>query len=344
MKSIRVLMITSEWPEPGVSHTPHFIKRQAEFVRAAGVEVDVFHFHGEKNPLNYLKSWVAVRRKIRRVHYDLIHAQFGQSALLALPKTTPLVVTFRGSDLLGTLSDRSGRYLWASFIHRGLSRMVARSADAVILVSEHMKRELHPSIVTHVIPSGIDFGKFHRIPKDMARGQLGLPLGEKLVLFVGRPTSARKRAGLARQAMNLLNLSMPARLVVAWAVNHSDIMLYMNACDALVFTSMQEGSPNVVKEALACDLPVVSVEVGDVSLRLGGIEGCEICDEAPEAIAAALERVLKRGARIEGRKAVEKLDEKLTTVEVLKVYSSVLAGMKAPSQTPTIGTVHEAIR
>ena len=344
MKSIRVLMITSEWPEPGISHTPHFIKRQAEFLRAAGVEVDVFHFAGEKNPLNYLKAWVAVRRKTRHSQYDLIHAQFGQSGLLALPKPAPLVVTFRGSDLLGTLSDKSGRYLWASFIHRRLSRLVARCADAVILVSEHMKRELHPSIATQVIPSGIDFEVFHRLPKEKARRQLGLPLDEKLVLFVGRPTSARKRAFLAKQSMDLLNRSMPARLVVAWRVSQSDIMLYMNACDALVFTSRQEGSPNVVKEALACDLPVVSVRVGDVALRLLGIEGCEICEDAPEAIAAALERVLKRTAPIEGRQAVENLDEKLTTVEVLKVYSSVIAGQTASSQAQAIDTLPEAIR
>ena len=80
----------------------------------------------------------------------------------------------------------------------------------------------------------------------------------------------------------------------------------MSACDALVFTSMQEGSPNVVKEALACNLPVVSVPVGDVAVRLQGIEGCELCeDDAPETIAAALGRVLARESRIAGREAVK---------------------------------------
>jgi len=75
----------------------------------------------------------------------------------------------------------------------------------------------------------------------------------------------------------------------------------MSACDALVFTSMLEGSPNVVKEALACDLPVVSVPVGDVATRLRGVAGCELCaDERPETIAAALERVLRRGGRAAG--------------------------------------------
>jgi glycosyltransferase involved in cell wall biosynthesis len=100
----------------------------------------------------------------------------------------------------------------------------------------------------------------------------------------------------------------------------------MSACDALLFTSMQEGSPNAVKEALACDLPVVSVEVGDVPVRLQGIEGCELCsDERPETIAAALERVLRRGQRIAGRQAVQQLDENLITQQVLGVYDTALA-------------------
>jgi glycosyltransferase involved in cell wall biosynthesis len=339
MKSIRVLMITSEWPAPGVNLTAHFIKRQADFLTAAGVDIDVFPFKGAKNPFNYLKAWLQLQRKLRHESYDLIHAQFGQSGLLALPKRSPLIVTFRGSDLLGTVSDRTGHHLRASIIHQYLSRIVAERADAVIVVSEHMKSELHPSIEAHVIPSGIDFDFFRRTEKKVARQRLGLPPDEKLVLFVGRPTQARKRCYLAEQAVDILNQSMPAKLVVAWRVPHSDIPLYMSACDALVFTSMQEGSPNVVKEALACDLPVVSVPVGDVAVRLQGIEGCELCkDDTPETIAAALGRVLSRKGRIAGREAVKSLDENVTTSRVLNIYKSVLAAHKEATNGDLIRT------
>jgi glycosyltransferase involved in cell wall biosynthesis len=325
-------MVTCEWPAPGVNLTAHFIKRQADFLSAAGVDVEVFPFKGAKNPFNYVKAWLRLRRKLKRDRYDLIHAQFGQSGLLALPKRSPLVVTFRGSDLLGTVSDRTGRHLRASAIHQYLSRLVASRADAVIVVSEHMKSQLDPSIEANVIPSGIDFQFFRRTGKKVARQRLGLPFDEKLILFVGRPTQARKRCHLAKQAVEVLNRSMPARLVVAWRVPHADIPLYMSACDALVFTSMQEGSPNVVKEALACDLPVVSVAVGDVASRIQNIDGCELCvDERPETIAAALARVLKREGRIEGREAVKALDENVMTARVLNIYKSILAGEKAPA-------------
>lgn len=324
--ALKVLMVTTNWPAPGGPRTSHFIKRQADFLQAAGVDVEVFHFRAQKSLLSYLKAWLAVRRKLRASRYDLIHAQFGQSGLMALPKRIPYVVTLRGSDILGTVSDRSGKYTAAGKINQRISRMVAAKADAVILVSEHMQANLPRLESCNIIPSGIDFDLFRIMPRDQARRKLGLPLDERLVLFVGNPKQARKRHQLATAAVDLLNRRLPVRLVVGWGVPHTDIPVYMAACDALIFTSMQEGSPNAVKEALACNLPVVSVAVGDVEQRIGGVEGCELCrDESPEAIASVLERVLLRGKRVEGRRSVDHLSETAITQQVIDVYRSVLA-------------------
>jgi teichuronic acid biosynthesis glycosyltransferase TuaC len=324
---LKVLMITTNWPSPGRPSTSHFIKRQADFLQAAGVDVDVFHFKGEKNPWSYAKAWLAIRRKIRSARYDLIHAQFGQSGLMALPKRLPYVVTLRGSDILGIVSDQDGRYTLAGKINRRLTRFVASKADAVIMVSAHMASHLGSTKRTFVIPSGIDFDLFRTMPRNEARAQLGYSADERLVLFVGNPEQKRKRFALAQAAVAILNRRLPARLVVAWGTPHTDIPKYMGASDALVFTSMQEGSPNVVKEALACDLPVVSVAVGDVEERIGRVEGCEFCrDETPEAIADSLEKVLRRGGRVAGRVSVEHLCERAITEQVISVYRSVLAG------------------
>jgi len=318
-------MVTSDWPKPGIPRTTVFIKRQAEFIQRAGVDLDVFAFRGGKNPYNYVRAWARLRRRLRAGRYDLIHAQFGQSGLLAFPKRVPLVVTFRGSDVLGIIRNRDGRYSKAGRLLQRASQFVARHADAVILVSSHLGEHLRTHAPTHVIPSGLDFTVFRPMPRDEARRALNLDPREHLVLFVGRMNQARKRYELARQAVHLLNTWMPARLVVVWNVAHERIPLYMNACDVLVFTSLQEGSPNVVKEALACNLPVVSVSVGDVPDRLHGVDGCELCvDDQPTTIAAALERVLQRGGRIDGRAAVRALDENRLTAKVLSVYRSVL--------------------
>lgn len=332
---IRVLMITAGWPQPGQPQTTHFVKRQAEFLRRAGVVVDVFHFRGAKNPWNYAKAWLAVRPRLRAGRYDLVHAQFGQSGVLALPKRLPLVVTLRGSDILGIVG-KDGRYTLAGRISQGVTRLAVRRADAVVVVSEHMKAYFDTRAPVTVLPSGLDFELFRRLPRDEACRRLGWPLEPRRVLFAGNPEQPRKRYALARAAMDILNRTLAAELVVAWGVPHAEIPLYMNACDAFVFTSMQEGSPNVVKEALACDLPVVSVPIGDVAQRLRGIAGCELCpDEAPETIAAALERVLRRGARVAGRAAVAHLAEAAITDRLIGVYRTVLGRAAAPNPAPT---------
>ena len=328
MTDIRVLMVTSDWLWNSWGGPAVFIARQAEFLRREGVDVDLFPFRGARDPRNYLAAWREVSRRVEGGGYDLVHAQFGQSGITALPKRLPLVVTYRGDDLEGIIGQ-NGRYLPTGWVLRSLSRLVARQADAAIVVSEHMRRYLPRSVEAHVMPSGIDLDLFRPEPRDVVRHRLGLPLETRLILFVGNPLLARKRYGLAQAAVDLVNRTMPARLIVGWEMQHRQIADLMNASDALVVTSMQEGSPNSVKEALACNLPVVSVQVGDVPARLGGISGCELCpDERAETIAAGLERVLQRGGRVEGRSAVRHLDERLLTQRLIGIYRSVLPASK----------------
>lgn len=330
--AIRVLMITPSWPTPGRPRSTHFIKRQADFLRAAGVEVDVFQFESRKSIANYLRAWRRAQPLLRSSRYDLVHAQFGQSGLPALPKRLPLVVTLRGSDLLGIVGP-GGRYTLTGRLAQALTHLVARKADAVIAVSDHMKEYLPPNMPVTIVPSGLDLTLFRPIRRGEARRYLGLPPDKRLVLFAGNPAEPRKRYDLARRAIDALNRSMAAELLVAWGVPHEDMPYYMGACDAMVFTSMQEGSPNVVKEALACNLPVVSVPVGDVEQRLKNIEGCELVrDEQPEAIAAGLERVLRRGGRVKGRATVQQLDEVALTRKVIALYQDVLARARRPAR------------
>ena len=138
--------------------------------------------------------------------------------------------------------------------------------------------------------------------------------------------------------MATVNQTIPARLVVGWELPHDKIAMLMNACDALLCTSMQEGSPNAVKEALACNLPVVSVPVGDVPLRLAGVRGCELCsDDRVDTLATALSRVLQRGERIDGRSAIRQLDERLLTQQLVGVYRSILPATRTSPACASAG-------
>lgn len=318
---LRVLMVTSEWPTVDSPAEGAFIEQQARFLRLAGVDVELFHFSGRHRALGYLRIWKRLGRTIKHGDFDLVHAQFGHSgALASTPKRLPVVVTYRGSDLLG--GDPPG----LGWLFKAVSRYGARRADARIVVAEHLSSHL-PKPPSAVIPSGIDVSLFRPIRKDIARHQLRLPHDQPLVLFVENRAGRReKRLWLAQQATDLVK---GARLLHVYGIDRSAMPAYMNAADLLLLVSSQEGSPNVVKEALACGLPVVSVDVGDVRERIGPIEGCITCrDDRPETITDAINEVLARNQRIDAGAGMDDLDERVLTEKVISVYREVLDGRR----------------
>jgi glycosyltransferase involved in cell wall biosynthesis len=315
-------MVTSEWPSDKVPDRAPFVVRQVEALRSAGVHVDVVALRGRKNPFNYLKAWGRVRRILRQDSHHLVHAQWAQSGLLAIPKRTPLVVTIRGKEL----TRGAGRTGWIGpllgWLHWIVTRAVLTQADRVVVVARFMVGRLPCGTPYHVIPSGVDLDLFRPLDKYEARRELGIAPSGLYVLFGGRPGVARKRFALAEQTIEVVRRTRSdVELLIADGVPPERMPLYMNASDALLLTSSYEGSPNVVKEALACNLPVVTVEVGDVAERLHGLEDSLVCtDDSPEALGEALSRVLEAGSKGSGRSVVEELDERRLTREVLGVY------------------------
>lgn len=318
-------MITTEWPTTEHPEWAPFIVQQVQSLRQSGIQVDVFHFRGGRKLTNYLRAWRRLRQKLSTTNCDLIHAQWGQSAFLVFPKRLPLVVTFRGSDLRGIVG-KNGRYTLSGRILSLLSRCVAKLADQVVVVSEQLALSFSTRHY-HVIPSGIDLTLFRPIPQREARERLNLAQDKRLTLFAADPNNPVKRYKLAKEAVEKLKEDFSVELITARAVPHAMMPSYMSACDALLVTSLHEGSPNVVKEALACNLPVVSVDVGDVRDRLRGIEGCVVCaDDSPDTIAQGLAQVFSRHQRVSGREAVCDLDEKLLAEKLISVYEQAVAG------------------
>lgn len=322
---LRVLMVTSEWPTLEHPEWVPFIVQQVKYLQKTGVEVEVFSFRGNKNPINYIKAWLKFRSLYDIEQFNLIHAQWGQSGLIALPTRVPLVVTFHGSDLQGIVGS-NGRYTLKGKILQLLSKYVAKRAKEIVVVGENLVKYLPSRLPVHVIPEGVDLSLFSPIPQQEARRQLGLPLNKCFVLFASDPHKPVKRYHLAQEAIKLVKNQLNIELVTIFNVAHNLVPIYMNACDVLVLTSKHEGSPTVVKEALACNLPIVSVDVGDVRERIENVQGCILCgDDSPETIASGLAQVLRVKHRINAHNAITDLDEQKVVQRLIEVYCSVLA-------------------
>ena len=321
---MRVLMITPRLPTPSEPGTMAPVARQIESLRAAGADVDVLEVRGIRR-LKYLQSFWRLWRMVPAA--DLIHAHYGYCGWLARAQIgTPVVVSFMGDDLLGT-PDASGRAEPLSRLVVQADRWLARLVDAVIVKSAEMAGVVAP-VRCHVIPNGVDLASFRPLDAVAARAMLGWPADARYVLFAGDPANPRKGFALAEAAVAhaRTRTAEPIEVAVLADVAPDDVATLMNACDVLLMTSLWEGSPNVVKEAMACDLPIVSVPVGDVPELLDGVEGGTVRPRDPVALGDALVGVLMRPERPPTRAALihKGLDMESVARRVMAVYREVL--------------------
>ena len=323
---MHILMVTSQLPtlvQPRtITMAP--VVRQIESMRAVGIQVDVLEIIGIQK-LKYFQRLPHLWACAPSV--DLIHAHYGYCGWIARSQSSkPVVVSFMGDDLLGT-PDAEGRIGLLSKLVVRVNRWLARTVDAVIVKSAEMAKVITP-IKAYIVPNGVDLQTFRPMDSYESRALLGLTESKRYILFAGRPDDPRKGFSLARAAVRNASTCMaePLELILLSGVAPDRVPLYMNACHALLMTSFWEGSPNVVKEAMACNLPVVSVPVGDVPELLAGVEGCAICPREAEVLAGALVNVLSGAPRTNGRVSLERkgLDLESVARKIMNVYEDVL--------------------
>jgi teichuronic acid biosynthesis glycosyltransferase TuaC len=310
---MKVLVVTNMYPRPEAPSHGVFVGDQVASLRRLGVDVDVFFMNGRGNRLNYLWAYPRLWNTLRKKRYDVIHAHYIFSGLVARAQWgAPVVLTHHGPEVFMTYE-------------RHVCKVATPWFDRVIVVSPEMKERLgyEKSIV---IPCGVDMGRFSPMPQDEARRRTGLPLDKKLVLWAGEYFRPEKRYEIVEEAMRRLTAEDPnVELVLLSGRPHADVSAYMNAADVLLLTSDAEGSPMVIKEAMSCNVPVVSTAVGDVPDVIGGTDGCYITSQDPADVVANLRRALAFGRRTNGREAIAPMEIDAISRRIIAVYEDAIA-------------------
>jgi teichuronic acid biosynthesis glycosyltransferase TuaC len=317
-------------PGEGGGSSMVFALRQADSLRSLGFEVYSFHLKSRTSPLLLVREWVRFRRELKRIRASVVHAHFGtvtaSFGVLAAGRI-PLVITYRGSDLNPSPGPLRTRI--RALTGRLLSQCAALGAQRIICVSDQLKQRLWwGQEKTVVLPSGVNPDVFYPRSKSEARLELGWPLHERVVLFNAGHNPRIKRVDLAYAAMaQARKRTAHLRMEMMDGTTPPDrVPLLMNACDCLLLTSDSEGSPTVVQEALACNLPVVSVEVGDIRQRLTDVDMCRISPRDPSALADAILDIVALGRRSDGRRQIAQFCLQRIAHELAGIYAEAAGG------------------
>ncbi len=325
MAVYRVLAVTNLWPYEGDPSYGCFVQAQMESLKPLGVDYDVLFINGRESRWNYARAVPQLWKHLRTNKYDLIHAHMGLSGWVARCQTRlPLVVSFMGHDVSGKIGSSDQIPLYGGF-YRASSFVLARLVRAVIVKSAELKRQLGLNSA-YVIPNGVDFKLFRPMDQSEARHELGLDPNKKFVLFPHNPAEVRKRYDLVESAVVHAKQQVPElEILHARGLPQNRIPIYMNAADVLVLASQSEGSPNAVKEALAVNLPVITVDTGDTADLIKGTEGNHLVPRDAEAIAAKIVEVCQRGERSQSREQIKRLSMEKVAEQIVGVYANALA-------------------
>jgi teichuronic acid biosynthesis glycosyltransferase TuaC len=328
---MRILAVTNIYPLPRAPGFPSYVEQQIKGLRQIGLDVSVMHVNRHEEGMKvYLGLPRQLKAEINRFQPDIVHAMYGgiiAERVTRIVKDRPTIITFHGSDLLGQHLDGSLRRVIAAY---GVfaSKRSARRADGIVAVSRVLQNALPREIVqtkVRIIPCGIDLERFKPLDRDECRRQLGWNTDCFHVLFPSGPGNSVKRFPLASAAVDLLMRSgVRSELHCLNGVANEQVGVWLNSSDVLLLTSLHEGSPTIVKEALACNIPVVSVDVGDLREQVQNIDGCHLASPTPSDLAAKLCLVSLGERRLQSRERVHHLSLECIARQLKAFYEEVL--------------------
>lgn len=287
---------------------------QVQSLKKEGIEVEIFGVVG-KGALGYLRNLSALKKKIKEFHPDAVHAHYGLCGLLAnLQRRVPVVTTYLGSDI-----HSRGWLLKVSKLAMKLSAFNIFVTKGLFDIAGYKKKNYA------ILFFGIDFEIFTPVERNAAREKAGMGKDEKVGFFSGSFSNAIKNYPLAKEGVERVP---GVKLIEMKGYTREQMALLMNACNFLLVTSFRESGPTVVKEAMACGAPVVSVDVGDVKEVTAGVEGCYIAERSAEDIAAKIKEALAFEGKTKGRERIAELGFSIEKVAstLKEIYEKVIAG------------------
>lgn len=288
-----------------------FITEQVDALEKEGVQCRYYGID-KKGLIGYARNLRGFRRAVRDFQPDVIHAHYGLSGLFSnCQRRIPVITTYHGTDI-------NDRHLLK------VSRRAIRLSAFNIFVSRRNIDAAHPRTGRYaLIPCGINLEDYPVLEKAEARVAIGWKADHRYILFSGSFDNRVKNAPLAQAAVERLE---DTSLIELKGYSRQQVARMMNAADALVMTSFTEGSPQVIKEAMACGCPIVSVDVGDVKEITAGVEGCYIAERSPESIALNLKRAISFGKKTEGRKVIAErgLTNDVVAKKLIEIYKSII--------------------
>lgn len=268
-----------------------FIKAQGDSI--INQKVDVRYFSIMKKGLwGYMQETVRLRKYLRENRFDIIHAHYSLSAWCAVLafSGTPIVLSLMGDDANGKYKS-SGKRTYASYLLILSSFLIQFFVRRIICKSVYMQRIVLNKNKSVIIPNGVNLQEVQCCDKRQQRQLLGLKEDAIYILFLGNTKDINKNFQLIDQAFDLIK-SENTCLLTPYPIKHDKVIQYMSAADVVAVVSFMEGSPNVVKEAMACNTSIVATNVGDIKWLFGEEKGYYITDFTVEGCANKLKEAI----------------------------------------------------
>ena len=307
---IKVLIVASD---KGGKFAP-FIEEQIAALEEYGVVI-VRYPVTRKGIIGYLREVPSLRSIIKRERPNVVHAHFGLSGLLAnLQRMIPVVTTYHGSDINNPSTLR-------------FSKMAIWLSKHNIFVSKRNINIAQPKKNYSLLPCGVNLQVLQDNHPKTERVEKMLKEEKINVLFAGAFDNEVKDPELAKQTIEILSHDIDGvQLIELKGYTREEVAMLMHSCHALLMTSKTEGSPQVIKEAMACGCPIVSVDVGDVAERIEGVDGCSVAkSREPAAIADALKHAILHEGRTIGRKKIIEmgLGNEQVVIQLVDIYNTI---------------------